>query len=84
MELIRRIMEPTPKIFKKLRTIGIALAAAGGAVIAAPVALPTSLVTAAGYMMVAGTVMSAVSQVAVDDKRIPHSAEHADSEPPGG
>lgn len=71
MELINRLKAPTPRIFKKLRTIGISLVTVGGAIIASPVVLPVGLVTLAGYAMVAGTVMGAVSQVAVDDKRLP-------------
>lgn len=63
MNLIERVTAPTPKFFRKLRTIGLVLAAAGGAIIAAPVALP---VTIAGYVIVAGTVATAISQAAVE------------------
>lgn len=56
---------PTPKFFKVLRNIGLALAAASGALLAAPVALPAAVVTLAGYLAVAGTVVTAVSQTAV-------------------
>lgn len=65
MNIVERCCAPTPKFFKKLRTIGLILAAAGTAIIAAPVALPVALVTAAGYVIVAGTVATAVSQVTV-------------------
>ena len=34
---------------------------------AAPIALPAVVVTAAGYLAVAGGVMTAVSQITVDD-----------------
>jgi uncharacterized membrane protein HdeD (DUF308 family) len=51
-----------------LRNIGLALAAAGGALLAAPVALPAVIITVAGYVTVAGGVMTAVSQSAVDDE----------------
>ena len=47
------------------RTIGLTFAAAGGAILVAP-AMPVILVTIAGYLTVAGAVMTAVSQVAVD------------------
>jgi uncharacterized membrane protein HdeD (DUF308 family) len=66
MNLIERVKAPTPKFFKILRTIGFALAAAGGAVLASPIALPAGLVAAAGYIMLTGGVMTAVSQTAVD------------------
>ena len=65
LSLVQRLTAPTPKIFKIFRTVGLALAAAGGAILAVP-AMPVLLVSIAGYMTVAGTVMTAVSQVAVD------------------
>lgn len=66
MSVAERVKAPTPKYFKTLRTIGLALAAVGGAVLAAPVAVPGALVTIAGYVALAGGVMTAVSQTAVD------------------
>ncbi|WP_317129430.1 hypothetical protein [Litoribacter populi] len=39
------------------------LAAVGGTLLAAPVALPVAIITAAGYAVVAGSVLAAVSQV---------------------
>lgn len=65
LTLVQRITAPTPKIFKIFRTVGLTLAAVGGAIMAAP-AMPVVLVTIAGYLTVAGSVMTAVSQVAVD------------------
>lgn len=67
MNLVQRYKKPTPKFFKTLRNIGIALATAGGAIIAAPIALPAAVVTVATYMTVAGTVATAVSQAVVSD-----------------
>lgn len=66
MNLVQRIKAPTPKFFKKLRTIGLGLAAIGGAILAAPVAVPAGIVTIAGYIALAGGIMTAVSQTAVD------------------
>jgi hypothetical protein len=66
MSVVERVKAPTPKFFKTLRTIGIALAAVGGTILAAPVALPTAIVSVAGYVAIAGSVMTAVSQTAVD------------------
>ncbi|WP_417237055.1 hypothetical protein [Bizionia paragorgiae] len=51
-----------------MRTIGLSLLAVSGSIIAAPIALPASIVTIAGYVAVAGGVLSAVSQVTVDDQ----------------
>ena len=67
MKLIERLKAPTPKFFQVLRNIGLVLAAAGGALLAAPIALPIGLVTVAGYITVAGGVMTAVSQAAVEE-----------------
>lgn len=67
MDFIERAQAPTPKFFKILRTIGLALLAVSGAILTAPVALPVLVVTIAGYTAVAGGVLSAVSQVTVDD-----------------
>ena len=67
MNLVERYNKPTPKFFKVLRNIGIALATAGGAIIAAPVSMPALVVTIATYMTVAGTVATAVSQAVVTD-----------------
>ena len=66
MSVVERVKAPTPKFFKTLRTIGLALAAIGGAILASPIALPAGLVAAAGYLALAGGVVTAVSQTAVD------------------
>ena len=68
MNIVQRAKAPTPKFFRILRSIGLALLAISGSVIAAPVVLPVTVVTVAGYIAVAGGVLSAVSQVTVDDK----------------
>ena len=68
MNIVERYKKPTPKFFKTLRNIGIALATAGGAIIAAPVSMPAIVVTIATYMTVAGTVATAVSQAVVKDE----------------
>jgi hypothetical protein len=66
MNLIERLKAPTPKFFRVLRNVGLALAAAGGALLAAPISLPAAVITLAGYITVAGGVMTAVSQSSVD------------------
>ena len=66
MSVVERVKAPTPKFFRTLRTVGLTLAAIGGAILAAPVAVPAALVTIAGYAALAGGVMTAVSQTAVD------------------
>lgn len=65
MNLAERVLAPTPKWFKVLRTIGIALASVGGIIIASPVALPAALVSAAGYLILGGSIITDVSQTGV-------------------
>ena len=67
MNVVERTKSPTPKFFRVLRSIGLALLGLSGSVIAAPVVLPTIVVSVAGYLAVAGGVLSAVSQMTVDD-----------------
>ncbi|MGK9123936.1 hypothetical protein M1D52_07440 [Olivibacter sp. SA151] len=69
-EITDRIKSPTPKFFKKIRTIGLALGAIGGALLTAPITLPATVVTIAGYLATAGIVASAISTVAKDDTRV--------------
>ncbi len=68
MNIVQRIQAPTPKFFRVLRSIGLALLAFSGSLIAAPVALPVAVVSVAGYAAVAGGVISAISQITVDDE----------------
>ena len=79
MNVLDRAKAPTPKFFKVLRTIGLALLAVSGSIVAAPIALPTVVVTVAGYAAVAGGVLSAVSQITVDENRM--KKDEANTEP---
>ena len=67
MKIVERIQSPTPKLFQRLRNIGLVLAAVGGVVMASPVALPLWIVNIGGYLTVAGGVLGAVSQLTVVD-----------------
>jgi uncharacterized membrane protein HdeD (DUF308 family) len=71
LSFVERVLAPTPKWFKTIRTIGIALASVGGIIIASPVALPVGLVTVAGYLVLGGSIISAVSQTAVKSEETP-------------
>ena len=62
MKLIDRLKATTPKFYKILRNIGLGLAAAGGILVASPIAIPAILVTIGGYLIVAGSVATAISQ----------------------
>jgi uncharacterized membrane protein HdeD (DUF308 family) len=68
MNIVERAKAPTPKFFKVLRSIGMALLAISGSIIAAPVVLPVAVVSIAGYAALAGGVISVISQITVDDE----------------
>jgi ABC-type xylose transport system permease subunit len=65
LTLAQRVMAPTPKFFKILRTIGVVIGLVGGAILASPLALPAMVVTVGGYLALAGTIVTGVSQTAV-------------------
>jgi uncharacterized membrane protein HdeD (DUF308 family) len=70
MNIIKRVKSPTPKFFKVLRNIGLVLAAVGGTILAAPIALPVVISTIGGYVAVAGGIISAVSQLTTTTKKV--------------
>lgn len=74
MNIIERAVSPTPKFFKKVRTVGLILAAVSGTLLATPVALPLVVLKIAGYLTVAGAVATAVSQVATTEE-VPEEEE---------
>jgi len=65
LTLAQRVMAPTPKFFRLLRTIGLVIGLVGGAILASPVALPAVVVTVGGYLALAGSIVTGVSQTAV-------------------
>ncbi|SHM22891.1 hypothetical protein [Flavobacterium xinjiangense] len=71
MNLVERVKAPTPKWFKIIRNVGIALATVGGVILASPVILPVGLVSAAGYLVLGGSIISAVSQTGVKSEEEP-------------
>jgi hypothetical protein len=66
-KILNRVSAPTPKFFKVLRNVGLALAAVGGTILAAPVALPALVITIGGYVVVAGAVLTSASQLTTMD-----------------
>jgi len=66
LTILERAAMPTPRFFRILKVIGLTLAAASGTLLAAPIALPAIVTTIAGYVAVASTVVTAVSQVTVE------------------
>ena len=69
MSLKERWQSKTPKFWKKVQRIGVALGVIGATIVAAPVVLPASLVTAAGYMVAAGTVTATLAQLTKEDAK---------------
>jgi len=68
-EILHRLTSPTPTFFKKIRTIGLTLGAIGAALLSAPISLPATVITIAGYLATAGIVASAISTVAKEDQQ---------------
>jgi hypothetical protein len=71
LNIAQRVQLPTPPFFKKLRTIGLVLATVSGTLATLPFALPVVITQIAGYLAVAGGVLTAVSQTAVEDTNLP-------------
>lgn len=63
--LMERWVAPTPKFFKVLRNIGLVIGAVGTAILTAPVTLPATLIAISGYLVTAGGVVTAVSQLTI-------------------
>jgi hypothetical protein len=66
MNIMQRLAAPTPPFFQGLRNIGLVLVAISSAVFAMPLALPDIVTQVAGYIAVAGAVLSGVSQTTTD------------------
>jgi len=64
----KRCKAETPPFFKKLRTVGLVIAAVGTTIVASPVAIPAAVVTVGGFMILGGSIMTAVSQAAVSEE----------------
>jgi hypothetical protein len=56
----------TPTFWKKMQKIGIIAGTIGGIIVASPVALPALLISASGYLLLAGTVTATLSQLTVE------------------
>jgi uncharacterized membrane protein HdeD (DUF308 family) len=74
-KIINRAKAPTPKFFKVLRNVGLALAAVGGTVLTAPIALPIIVTIIGGYLTLTGGILSAVSQLTTTDDSILRQAQ---------
>ena len=62
---------PVSPFFIKIRNIGLLLTGLAAALLSAPVTLPVTVTTIAGYIAVAGSVAATVSQFTTDGSTIP-------------
>lgn len=64
----KRCLADTPPFFRKIRTVGLVIAAVGATILASQMALPPVLVTFGEYMILGGSILTAVSQAAVSEE----------------
>ena len=69
MILKQRWQAKTPKFWKNIQKIGIALGVIGGTIVALPVSLPAAVVAVGGYLVAAGTVTATLSQLTKEDAK---------------
>lgn len=70
-QIFDRMQEPTPRFFRKIRNYGLLLTGISAVITTAPIALPTVLITIAGYTAIAGGIASAISQTAIQNEDQP-------------
>jgi ABC-type protease/lipase transport system fused ATPase/permease subunit len=66
MELRKRWSSKTPKFWKKVQKIGIVVGAIGTVILTAPISLPVGLVSVGGYLVTAGGITAAISQLTIE------------------
>ena len=62
-EIKSRWKSDTPRFWKKVQKIALTVGVLGGAIVAAPVSLPASVVTVGGYLVAVGSVGATLSQL---------------------
>lgn len=67
--LKKRWNAKTPTFWKKIQRIGLAAGAVGAVLATAPIALPATIVTLGGYLITAGSLTAAISQLTVEDTK---------------
>lgn len=69
LSILERLSSPTPKLFKRIGNVGVAIGSIGTGIIALPsmgVVLPAFVITFAGYCIAAGVVAKGVASLTVD------------------
>lgn len=69
-EVVRRWKSETPSFWKKVQKVGLIAGGLGAAILAAPVALPATIISVGGYLALAGSVTATLSQLTVEDKEV--------------
>jgi Na+/proline symporter len=59
----------TPKFWKRVQRWAIIAGTIAGTIVAAPIALPTTVVAVAGYITTAGVVAATLSQLTIENKQ---------------
>ncbi|MGX5819219.1 hypothetical protein ACWKWU_13535 [Chitinophaga lutea] len=68
MSIFERMKSPTPRFFQILRNWGLLLTGVSLSLLSLPAQLPDTVNAIAGYMALAGAVLSGVSQAAVEQE----------------
>jgi hypothetical protein len=66
MNYLKRIKTKTPKFFRVLRNFGVILLTVGGVLVASEYELPQMISRLGEYLIVAGSVVTAVAQSVVE------------------
>lgn len=62
-KLIQRARSQPPPFFRKIRNVGLILTAIATAVLTAPISLPATIISIAGYAAAAGAAATTISQL---------------------
>jgi ABC-type xylose transport system permease subunit len=78
LSLLDRVALPSPTFWKKVSAVGKAIGGLGLVLVSAPVALPAAVVTAAGYLVLVGSLTAGLSALTVAPGADAGSNGHAD------
>ena len=65
LSLLDRVALPSPTFWRKVSAVGKAIGGLGLVLVAAPVALPAAVVSAAGYLVLVGSLTAGLSALTV-------------------
>ena len=66
--ILERAQTETPPFFKKLRLIGLVAVTIGTTIMMTPIAVLAALTAIAGYVVLGGTILTAISQVTINEE----------------